>query len=94
MDDLRRDLEKHLDGEVRFDTFSRMLYSTDASIYQIEPLGVVIPRHADDVEAAVRVAVSTAFRCCRAAAARRSPARPWGGRSSSTCPTTCTRCWT
>lgn len=56
MDDLRRDLEKHLDGEVRFDTFSRLLYSTDASIYQIEPLGVVIPRHADDVEATVRVA--------------------------------------
>lgn len=56
MDDLRRDLEKHIDGEVRFDTFSRLLYSTDASIYQIEPLGVVIPRHADDVEATVRVA--------------------------------------
>ena len=56
MDDLRRDLQKHMDGDVRFDTFSRMLYSTDASIYEIEPLGVVIPRHADDVEAAVGVA--------------------------------------
>ena len=56
MDDLRRDLQKHIDGDVRFDTFSRMLYSTDASIYQIEPLGVVIPRHADDVEAAIGVA--------------------------------------
>ena len=56
MDDLRRDLEKHIDGQVRFDTFTRLLYSTDASIYQIEPLGVVIPRHADDVEATVRVA--------------------------------------
>lgn len=56
MDALQHDLEKRLEGEVRFDAFSRMLYSTDASIYQIEPIGVVIPRHADDVEATVKVA--------------------------------------
>ena len=35
---------RHVDGEVRFDATSRKLYSTDASIYQIEPLGVVIPK--------------------------------------------------
>src|SRR5438045_5688715 len=41
---LQRDLEAQLDGEVRFDTVSRALYSTDASVYQIEPQGVVVPR--------------------------------------------------
>src|SRR2546427_13113598 len=56
MDDLLQDLQKRIAGEVRFDTFSRMLYSTDASIYQIEPIGVVLPRHADDVAATVEEA--------------------------------------
>ncbi len=56
MDGLLQSLQKRIAGEVRFDTFSRMLYSTDASIYQIEPLGVVIPRHADDVVATLEVA--------------------------------------
>jgi FAD/FMN-containing dehydrogenase/Fe-S oxidoreductase len=43
-------------GDVRFDRISRALYSTDASVYQITPLGVVIPRSARDVMTAVRVA--------------------------------------
>ena len=43
-------------GEVRFDAFSKVLYSTDASIYQMEPVGVVIPRNKDDVLAVVDVA--------------------------------------
>src|SRR5438067_8762176 len=54
---LARHLRKHLQGEVRFDSTSRRLYSTDASIYQIEPLGVVIPRTAEDVHATVQIAV-------------------------------------
>jgi FAD/FMN-containing dehydrogenase/Fe-S oxidoreductase len=37
-------LRTEIDGEVRFDDLTRGLYSTDASIYQIRPLGVVIPR--------------------------------------------------
>jgi FAD/FMN-containing dehydrogenase/NAD-dependent dihydropyrimidine dehydrogenase PreA subunit len=53
---LQRDLEAAIDGEVRFDKVSRALYSTDASVYQIEPLGVVIPRSAEAVVAAVAVA--------------------------------------
>ena len=53
---LRRDLEQHLSGEVRFDAVSRALYSTDASVYQIEPLGVVVPRTRDDVVRAVEIA--------------------------------------
>ncbi len=42
-------------GEVRFDHFSRVLYSTDASIYQILPIGVVLPRDAEDVAATLRL---------------------------------------
>ncbi len=43
-------------GEVRFGRHDRMLYSTDASIYQVEPLGVVIPADEADVEAVVNYA--------------------------------------
>ncbi len=50
------DLRKQIAGEVRLDAASRKLYSTDASIYQIEPLGVAIPRHEDDLEATVSLA--------------------------------------
>src|SRR5262249_30180745 len=39
-----------------FDTYSRLLYSTDASMYQMEPIGVVIPRHAEDVRAVIEIA--------------------------------------
>ena len=56
MDDLRRDLEGRLDGEVRFDPVSRALYSTDASVYQIQPLGVAVVRSRDDVLAAIACA--------------------------------------
>ncbi|MXX26789.1 MAG: FAD-binding protein [Caldilineaceae bacterium SB0668_bin_21] len=54
--ELVHELERVVEGEVRFDGYSRMLYSTDASQYQIQPLGVVIPRSADDVQAAVEIA--------------------------------------
>lgn len=54
--DLEYDLRACLEGEVRFDPISRVLYSTDASIYQIAPIGVVIPRHAGDVQATLEVA--------------------------------------
>jgi FAD/FMN-containing dehydrogenase len=55
MDDLIRDLRKRVAGEVRFDPMTKVLYSTDASIYEIEPLGVVIPRTTDDALATVEV---------------------------------------
>jgi FAD/FMN-containing dehydrogenase/Fe-S oxidoreductase len=54
--DLVEALKKEIEGEVRFDRYSKILYSTDASIYQIEPIGVVIPRHGGDVEAVHRLA--------------------------------------
>ncbi|MEX2048674.1 MAG: FAD-linked oxidase C-terminal domain-containing protein [Gemmatimonadota bacterium] len=53
---LARRLERAVEGEVRFDAFTRGLYSTDASYYQIEPLGVVFPRSARDVEAVLEIA--------------------------------------
>jgi len=55
-EELARELESRVSGEVRFDAFSRVLYSTDASIYQMEPVGVVIPRNAEDVLAVIQVA--------------------------------------
>ena len=51
---LRSALARSLAGEVRFDRLSRALYSTDASIYQIIPLGVVIPRSEADVVETVK----------------------------------------
>src|SRR5688500_18080533 len=53
-DALRRDLE----GGVAFDDYSRHLYSRDASMYSIIPLGVAFPRHSDDVAAAVSAAAA------------------------------------
>ena len=53
---LRIELEQQIEGEVRFDTVSRALYSTDASVYQIEPLGVVVPRTREDVVRTVQIA--------------------------------------
>ena len=56
MSTLYEALRQVIDGEVRFDPYSRSLYSTDASMYQIEPIGVVIPRHVGDVVATVDIA--------------------------------------
>jgi FAD/FMN-containing dehydrogenase/Fe-S oxidoreductase len=53
---LENRLRRELRGDVLFDAFSRGRYATDASIYQIEPLGVVVPRTADDALAALTIA--------------------------------------
>jgi FAD/FMN-containing dehydrogenase len=49
-------LRNELEGEVIFDAFSRGRYSTDASIYQIEPIGVVVPRNEQDIVRAIQIA--------------------------------------
>ncbi len=49
-------LRKEVDGEVLFDAASRGRYSTDASIYQVEPVGVVVPRSEEAARAAIAVA--------------------------------------
>jgi FAD/FMN-containing dehydrogenase/Fe-S oxidoreductase len=56
VNDLEHQLRRVIAGDVRFDPASRLLYATDASMYQVEPIGVVVPRDADDVQAAVEVA--------------------------------------
>lgn len=69
--ELQHALAAVVQGEVRFDATSRMLYSTDASLYQIEPVGVVLPKGIDDVQAVVEIA-----------ARHRVPILPRGGGSS------------
>ena len=49
-------LKHETEAEVLFDPFSRGRYSTDASIYQIEPIGVLVPKTTDDVKAAIEIA--------------------------------------
>jgi FAD/FMN-containing dehydrogenase/Fe-S oxidoreductase len=51
-------LRKEVDGEVLFDAGSRGRYSTDASIYQVEPLGVVLPRSEEAARAAIAIAAA------------------------------------
>ena len=53
--ELARRLRRRLDGEVRFDAGSRALYATDGSNYRQVPIGVIVPRDADDVIAAVEL---------------------------------------
>jgi len=53
---LRDDLKGFFQGELRFDEASRGLYATDASIFEVMPAGVAIPRNAEDVAALVKYA--------------------------------------
>jgi FAD/FMN-containing dehydrogenase/Fe-S oxidoreductase len=53
---LERSLVSGIEGSVHFDAFTRGRYATDASIYQIMPAGVVIPKTAADVEACLKIA--------------------------------------
>src|SRR5271169_5943026 len=52
---LERRLRSEQAGEVRFDAFTRGRYATDASPYQIMPLGVVVPRTIDEAERAIGI---------------------------------------
>ncbi len=53
---LEQQLSDTLAGEVRFDLYSKALYSTDASLYQIQPIGVVIPKNKQDIIRTVQIA--------------------------------------
>jgi FAD/FMN-containing dehydrogenase/Fe-S oxidoreductase len=55
--EVERCLRAEFDGEILLDRFSRGRYSTDASIYQVMPLGVVIPRTEEAARVAIRIAV-------------------------------------
>lgn len=69
--DIARDLANAVEGEVRFDPHNRMLYATDASLYQVEPIGVVIPASVEDARRAVEFCL-----------ARGLPILPRGGGTS------------
>ncbi len=68
---LARELSAQVEGEVRLGRHDRLLYATDASLYQVEPLAVVIPTSTDDAARAVRF-------CAR----HRLPILPRGGGTS------------
>ena len=53
---LAKRLQSETSAEILFDDFSRGLYSTDASIYQIMPLGVVVPETQEDVKTTLNIA--------------------------------------
>lgn len=53
--ELERELRPHFEGEFRLDPVSRRLYATDASIYEIEPLAVAVPRQPQDLQALVEL---------------------------------------
>ena len=55
MSALYSDLQRAISGEVRFDAGSRALYATDGSNYRQVPIGVVVPRDADDVVATAEI---------------------------------------
>jgi FAD/FMN-containing dehydrogenase/Fe-S oxidoreductase len=65
------DLDGLVDGEVRFDDYTKQLYATDASAYEVTPIGVVFPTSTADVAAAVEYC-----------AEREIPVLPRGGGTS------------
>jgi len=56
MPGLERRLKAELTGDVRFDPFTRGRYATDASHYQITPVGVVVPRTIEEADRAIAIA--------------------------------------
>jgi FAD/FMN-containing dehydrogenase/Fe-S oxidoreductase len=54
---LAQRLRREVRGEILFDAASRGRYATDASIYQIEPVGVVVPRDENDALTALQIAI-------------------------------------
>ncbi|HWE78647.1 MAG TPA: FAD-binding oxidoreductase, partial [Pseudolabrys sp.] len=58
MPGLERRLRAELTGDVHFDRFTKGRYSTDASHYQVEPLGVVVPRSIEEADRAIAIARS------------------------------------
>ncbi|TVT92053.1 FAD-binding oxidoreductase, partial [Haloferax volcanii] len=65
------DLDRLVDGDVRFDEYTRQLYATDASAYEVLPVGVVMPTSTADVAAVVEYC-----------AEREIPVLPRGGGTS------------
>lgn len=58
MQHLIKDLKENIKGEVYFDKTSRQIYSVDASIYEIEPIGIIVAKNKQDIIKAVQIAAS------------------------------------
>ncbi len=56
MKNLFTDLDKHIEGDILLDDYSLGMYATDASIYQIKPIAIVLPKTNDDVGLAIKLA--------------------------------------
>lgn len=56
MDNFVKELQSEIQGELHFDSISRKIYSLDASIYEVEPLGIAIPRTVSDLQKIVSIA--------------------------------------
>ena len=52
---LQAELQQVVEGHVRFDQMSRALYSTDASVYKIDPIGLVIPKNRQDIVRTIEI---------------------------------------
>jgi len=74
---LARRLRQETEGEVMFDIASRGRYATDASIYQIMPVGVLVPKTERDIEVALQIARELKVPVLAPASAGRPPARRW-----------------
>lgn len=53
---IEAELKKQIEGEIHFDPITRHVYSVDASIFEVEPLGVVIPKSKEDLIKTVQIA--------------------------------------
>ena len=53
---LEEELRRKVEGDVLFDDMSRLIYSTDASLYQIKPLGVILPRSDKEILETIQIA--------------------------------------
>ncbi len=82
-------LAKAVEGEVLFDAFSRGRYSTDASIYQIEPIGVVVAKSEADIRAAIEIAAAEGVPVLPRGAGTSQCGQTVGRRWSSTCRSIC-----
>jgi FAD/FMN-containing dehydrogenase/Fe-S oxidoreductase len=56
MSQLSDTLKRRVQGDLMFDSYSRGRYATDASLYQMMPLGVLLPKSEDDIRAAIDIA--------------------------------------
>jgi FAD/FMN-containing dehydrogenase/Fe-S oxidoreductase len=61
MSQLSNALKKRVQGDLMFDSFSRGRYATDASLYQMMPLGILSPKSEDDIRATIDIAGQQGF---------------------------------